>query len=514
MSRILLLTDSNFKNNIGAYKGRKLKDLEVKACQSRKGLMHELSNVEEGIVVMSCLDMVAADIVRTNASGAENAIEFYYNQILYKMVEKIDESDGKVIFGVVAPLFWSTHSEVVSRAMLHAFKVMKKTPVNKIWFSEILKGINAGSDGTHLTHQSANRYIEQIHNFAETIGLASGLGPVVFLAPDLLNSSLPRDWNEDMDVEAVTALAPPESDESAPMRSDTILSTSILAPCRDLTMLMPPTISDTQSRLIRLASPQLDTSRPPPTISSGGQNSNEQSSGLSLAGLGRRVSRLESNAFFTNLMTATLKEDQDTEANRAMLNRVTMAGVVIENLMTMSEEDKIRAMKATVKEIITNIKDEGQVIEVQFVRHLNQQIKGQKSAVIEVKLADAQQAKILRQEFVKKFNVFGKQMNITPVVRLATRVRIEIMHSVCFYLKRLDPTIVKATCLQFVPKPVIKVTRKTAAGNESSRTMTFIDAINWVRENNLADSIDLSKARERAGAGFRGTLAQHFVLLE
>ena len=77
-----MLTDSNFKNNIGAYKGRKLKDLEVKACQSRKGLMHELSNAEEGIVVMSCLDMVAADIVRTNASGAENAIEFYYNQIL------------------------------------------------------------------------------------------------------------------------------------------------------------------------------------------------------------------------------------------------------------------------------------------------------------------------------------------------------------------------------------------------------------------------------------------------
>ena len=129
------------------------------------------------------------------------------------------------------------------------------------------------------------------------------------------------------------------------------------------------------------------------------------------------------------------------------------------------------------------------------MRHLNKQVRGQKSAVIEVKLADAQQAKLLRAEFVKKFNVFGKKINITPVVRLATRVRIEIMHSVCFYLKRNDPTITKASCLQFVPKPVIKVTRKTAGGTETSRTMTFADSINWVKENGLMDSIDLSKAR-------------------
>ena len=196
------------------------------------------------------------------------------------------------------------------------------------------------------------------------------------------------------------------------------------------------------------------------------------------------------------------------------MNRVTISGVVIENLTRMNETDKVRAMRAKIEEIITNIKEPEQTMEVQFVRHLNNQVRGQKSAVIEVKLADAQQAKLLRAAFVKKFSIFGKKINITPVVRLATRVRIEILHSVCFYLKRQDPTVVRATCLQFVPKPVIKVIRKSAGGAEVSRTMSFIDAINWVKENGLMGSMDLSKARDRAGASFRGTLAQHFVLLD
>ena len=84
MAKILLITDSNFLNNIGAFGGRRIKDVEVKACKSRKAVMQELSAVGEGVVVISCLDMVASDIARSNegGSGADNAIEFYFNQIL------------------------------------------------------------------------------------------------------------------------------------------------------------------------------------------------------------------------------------------------------------------------------------------------------------------------------------------------------------------------------------------------------------------------------------------------
>ena len=56
--------------------------------------------------------------------------------------------------------------------------------------------------------------------------------------------------------------------------------------------------------------------------------------------------------------------------------------------------------------------------------------------------------------------------------------------------------------------------RKSFSGTEVTRTMTFIDAVNWVKENGLLGRMDLTKARERAGSSSRGTLAQHFVILD
>ena len=119
MAKQLLLSDSNFVNNIGDYKGRKIKGLEVKSCQSRKAVLSELAQAEEGIVVLSCFDSIAADVAKTNAVDADRAVEVYLNQVLFKMVEKLDESNGKLAFGVAAPLFWKTHSEEVKRALSH-----------------------------------------------------------------------------------------------------------------------------------------------------------------------------------------------------------------------------------------------------------------------------------------------------------------------------------------------------------------------------------------------------------
>ena len=104
-------------------------------------------------------------------------------------------------------------------------------------------------------------------------------------------------------------------------------------------------------------------------------------------------------------------------------------------------------------------------------------------------------------------------MNVAPVVRVATRVRIEILHSVANLLQRYDHTIIKSMCLQYIPKPVIKIVRRSVSGTEYVRTMTFIEAVCWVEENGLSNSINLSKAYERAGSRFRGTLTQTFVLL-
>ena len=120
----------------------------------------------------------------------------------------------------------------------------------------------------------------------------------------------------------------------------------------------------------------------------------------------------------------------------------------------------------------------------------------------------------MRSEFVKKRKALTEKVNITPVVRLASRVRVEMMHSIAATIKRLDPSVERAMCLQYAPKPVIKVVRKTAAGAEVTKTMSFTESITWVKVNGLENRIDWSKAHDRAGASFRGTLAQIFVLLK
>ena len=553
MARVLLIADSNFKNNIGAHKGRKIKDLEIVSCQSRKSAVQELTSIEEGIVVIACLDMITSDIVKSTVGSAEGAVEVYLNQLIFKLVDKVDETDGRVAFGVVAPLFWTSHPVEIKRALNHTFKLLKKSPLNNIWFSNYVKDINAGNDGVHLTNLSADRYVKFIHEFFEYVSNESGLKHVEFINPEATMEG--GNWADDvMDLsrssDAGTALLPPDDeDQPSPARTTTMLSTSILHPTLSRqpsdamqmlsTSFLQPTltqqpsntmqmsststlqstvsqqhsnarqINSTQERLLRLADQMPDLSMPPPTIVS-----NISEVNISFARINRRLSSLETRSYYTNVMTATLKEEQDTEANRALLNRVTFSGVVIDNLGCMDEKDKVTAMRSKIAAIIDLLKEPEQTYEVQFVRHLNWKIRGQTSAVIEVKFPDAKQAKDIRNEFVKKQKSMPEKINITPVVRLATRVRIEILHSVAEAMRNHDQSIVKAYCLQFVPKPVIRIVRKSLTGAEFNSTMTFIEAVTWVKENEQLVRIDLKKARDRAGASFRGTLAQHFVVLD
>ena len=537
MAKLLLLSDSNFSNNYGDYSGRKIKELEVKSCQSRRAAMLEIGSAEEGIIVVACLDMVAADVVKTTPVDADRAVEVYYNQLLLKMVEKIDDADGKIAFGVVAPMFWSSLPLPVRRSMSHTYKLMKLAPLNRIWFTDFKKA-KAGADGTHLTRNSASHYIKQVQDLFGLIGESTGLGPVVFLEPEPATSqgaasnATPTDWSEDVSMEDEDAVhlleAPEEEDGPAPTRTTTMLSASILLPpSRQVTTLFTGagttggvSMGETQARLMRLAAPAPDFTIPPPTL--GGMQAPPQAMyqamqqgqyGLAPPTLEHRVAALESITFYNNLTMAALKEDQDAEANRAMLNRVTFSGVVIAGLEKMAEPEKIKAMREKVTEIIDSLKEPDQVFEIQFVRHLNNQVRGQTSSVIEAKLADAKQAKTLRSEYVKKYKSLADKINITPVVRLATRVRVEMLHSIAQLLKRRDPSVVSAMCVQFIPKPVIRVVRKSYAGNQFTRSMSFIEAVTWVKEQGLERALDLNKAYDRAGASSRSTRSQTYVLL-
>ena len=543
MAKLLLLADSNFSNNYGDYSGRKIKDLEVKSCQSRRAAMLEIGSSEEGIVVVACLDMVAADVVKTTPVDADRAVEVYYNQLLLKLVEKVDESEGKLAFGVIAPMFWTSIPLPVRRSMSHTYKLMKLAPLSGIRFTDFMK-VKAGADGTHLTRNSASHYIKQVQDLFGQIGESTGIGPVVFLEPEppaqgataAATSAAPTDWSEEVSMEDEDAVhlleAPEEEVGPAPTRTATMLSASILLPpSRQVTTLIPGiatvggmSMGETQARLMRLAAPAQapapDFTIPPPTLA--GMQATPQAIyhalpqahyGLPPMSLEHRVAALESITFYNNLSMAALKEDLDAEANRAMLNRVTFSGVVIQGLEKMEEPEKIKAMREKLTEIIDTLKEPEQVYEIQFVRHLNKQVMGQSSSVIEAKLADAKQAKQLREEFVKKQKSLTEKINITPVVRLATRVRVEMLHSIAQLLKRRDPSVVSAMCVQYIPKPVIRVVRKSYAGNQYTRSMSFIEAVSWVKEQGLERVLDLNKAYDRAGASSRSTRAQNYVLL-
>ena len=513
MANLLLITDSNFINNVGAFKGRKIKDLDVKSCQSRRAVMQEIHSLEEGIAVFSCLDMVTADIVKSTVNDVQEAVEFHLNQFYYALTQKVEEADGKLAIGIVAPMFWISLSEETRRTLNHVYKSMKKTPVKGIWISGYFRDIQTGVDGTHLTSRSGHKFIQHVYDFFALIGMASNLGRPELEAESTTTASV--DWSEEMaeqDPEAVVLLAPPE--EISPARTSSTRSMSILdMPERLASNPRPLQISDpTQLRLLQLAGTGFDFSVPPPTVAAPAP-ATLGDLGASLTRLEQRVGGLEAKSFFDSLMMASLKEEHDTEANVAMLNRVTISGVIIEGLFSMRDTDKVDAMKTKVREIINQLKDEGQEFQVLFVRHLNKQKRGQSSAVIEVRFSDEKQAKLFRSMFVKKQKELPEKINVTPVVRLATRVRVEMMHSISNLYMRHDSSISRCLCLQYLPKPVIKTVRKNSAGVEMSRTMTFIEAICWVKAEGLTRSLDLKKAYDRAGASFRGTLNQHFVLM-
>ena len=173
-------------------------------------------------------------------------------------------------------------------------------------------------------------------------------------------------------------------------------------------------------------------------------------------------------------------------------------------------------MLENIYKMIDIVKQDDHQFKVLFVRHLNRR-RGQPRAVLELKMESEQQAATLRADFVKrqkdKDPNLPAKLNFAPVVRMSTRVRIEILHSIANLIKRRDASVIRAMCLQYIPKPVLKIVRKSQTGAEMVQTMTFIEAVCWAKENDLVRALDLSKAYERAGSAYNRVLSQCFVIL-
>jgi hypothetical protein len=145
---------------------------------------------------------------------------------------------------------------------------------------------------------------------------------------------------------------------------------------------------------------------------------------------------------------------------------------------------------------------------------LNRKSRFPDNTVLEVRFQNETQAKSIRANYVKvRDSEDLENFNITPTVRLATRVRVEILQAVSKLMRQQDSSVSKVHCLQFVPKPVLKVFRKDVRGNEFPIVMSFIDCVLWALENDLEKSLDLKKAYQKAGSAFKGRMPQHFVVM-
>ena len=80
------------------------------------------------------------------------------------MTGKVDEADGKLAFGIVAPIYWTKYSAEVKKALHHTYKSLKQNALPHIFVGDPPKHVKAGADGIHLTLNCIARYIAHIHD--------------------------------------------------------------------------------------------------------------------------------------------------------------------------------------------------------------------------------------------------------------------------------------------------------------------------------------------------------------
>jgi len=417
-----------------------------------------------------------------------------------------------------------------------------------------MTGMLVGRDRIHLITRAGRKYVEIVYEMFKMIDQSQECGLVEFESPDFTltpEAAGAMRWDEEeaeqAEEEEVAMEIVPPTDPISPSRTLSSVSASMLPRLESSRNRVDPRPSQgalqnpltganaTQVRpggTVGQRNPEVRFAVPPPSLPqpiasvfrapappqvtppTSWPTMLTPELSTSLIRIEQRIGTLEAKSLQDNLMMATLKEEQDTEANRAMLDRVTVVGLSIPGLFEMRDNDKIEPMRERLQELFDYLADEGQKFEAGYVRHLNRQLRGRRTAVIEVRLGSEKQAGELRTNFIKKRdNRELNGVNIIPSVRLATRVRVEILHAIGNVIKSKDSTVTKTQCLQFIPKPILKITREDPRGHEFVRSMTFIEAIVWIKENGHEKLVDLQKAYDRAGSAFRGVLSQSFVIM-
>ena len=521
MSKFLLLADSNVANNLQhqAIIGRG--QFDFKKCTTKGLFTDKILAAQAELVVIAGIDCIVSEAL-SSPRESERCVSFVLNSLVSKIVEKLEQDVSSAItVALASPLYWDAFSEEVKKSLQSAFKQVRKDWKHKIKFIPPCPGMNYLPDRIHLSELAGVRYTN--HIIKKACSLAK-IQPTVAANPS---------WADDVELEQM-------QEEDIDMdQEDTQVST---APSISRNPSVNPSINLAANRTpqpsISMA-PSFNQFNPPPVAHFPSMISNPYvqvspfpSQGPTnhellqkLEALTKRIDSVEDKAYYDNLTFAAIKEDQDDQANRNNLDRVTLTGVKIDNFNRTAENEKPASMKAAVNKIIELVTADGDKNNrtVVFTRHRNRHIRNAPTVVIEARFQDAKQATAFRKDFVATFKRLKAEEQLPPemvgvstypVQTVGTRVRAALLRAMAVVVDEATGPHISAYCQQFNTRPILKIVTKGQGDHISYQTFGFVDAILKLKSNEDLHRVALNEAYQVAGSSLRGRLQQHFVILK
>jgi len=214
-------------------------------------------------------------------------------------------------------------------------------------------------------------------------------------------------------------------------------------------------------------------------------------------------------------MFARLRDEMDSETNKKREDRTLVTNLVDPNLLSKTNNEKNEELRKIAKEFCMKIKEdfEGNIM---FATASGRSDQG--NLMLEFRLDTVEKAREIRKAFAvrRSANTLPAGMDkiqVSTVITLATKVRIEIMKAIA---RKIESQTETAYVPTFLPRPVLQIKAKSTGakgrGGKYLNSLTFAESIQ--QYGGLVDVNDLMPAYRKAGWNFKGQMRQHFAVLE
>jgi hypothetical protein len=230
---------------------------------------------------------------------------------------------------------------------------------------------------------------------------------------------------------------------------------------------------------------------------------------------GNFESMLNARFMNDNIMFARLRDEVDSETNRKKEDRTLVMGIEEPKDLPRTGNERNEKMKAIALQFCKGVNPDfsGQIL---FAATCGRSINGKMR--MEFRLETSDQAKEIRKMFAieraaKRISPDLANLQVMTMVTLATRIRMDIMKAIARRIETIDTA---AYVPNFLSRPIMHIKKKTKEGEAVTgafvKTLTFVDTV--CQHGRALHRGDLDAAQGKAKGYFRGTMRQHFLLLD